>query len=306
MAKPITIFRASTGLNQKVDPSRVKFDGQTGVQDLTVAYNVDHDQTGRINRRKGYAVTARTEAVHSLWCDGGPCLFVTGTSLCLLGADMSYTALATVTSGATVDYEQVEEKAYWVNGYEKGIVENGSNSSWVRGTYYGPETKRNLSDPPIGTLVAAHSGHIYVARGKNLFYSDAYDFNAFDLSRGFLPFEHGLRMVRPVAGGIFVGTEAAVYFLAGKDPKRFEVEMVAESPVVRGTDVKLDLSDIGYEDLRQNMTGVGAMWTCHAGIYMGLPNGMAYNLTYKKLTKRSGLAGSGLVINDRYVALLNP
>lgn len=306
MAKPLTIFRASMGLNIKADPTRIAYDKESGVQDLAVAFNVDHDHTGRINRRKGYAATSRTESVHSLWCDGGPCLFVTGSSLCSLAADYSYVAIATVTPGAPVDYEQVLDKTFWVNGYEKGQVVNNENSDWIIGTYYGPETKRQLSDPPIGTIVAAYSGHMYIAKGEFLFYSEPYSLSAFDLSRGFLPIGSQIRMVRPVDDGIYVGTHKAVYFLSGKDPKKFSSNKVVNSPVIKGTDQEVDLSKIGYENLRQLQTGNGAVWTCEEGICLGMPNGHVFNLTHRKLTARSALSGSGLVMGDRYLALLNP
>jgi hypothetical protein len=306
MANPLTIFRASMGLNIKVDPTRIAYDKETGVQDLAVAFNVDHDQTGRINRRKGYAATARTETVQSMWCDGGPCLFVTGSSLCSLAADFTYTALATVTQGAKIDYEQVGDKTFWLNGYEKGQIANNENNAWVTGTYHGPETKRQLSDPPIGTIVAAHSGHMYIAKGEFLFFSEPFSFSTFDLSRGFLPLGSQIRMVRPVADGIYVGTHKAVYFLSGNDPKKFTLNKVLSSPVIKGTDQEIDLSNISWENLRQNQTGHGAIFTCKAGICLGLPNGQVHNLTHKKLTERSALSGSGLVIGDRYIALLNP
>lgn len=306
MAKPLTIFRASMGLNMKADPTRIAYDKEAGVQDLAVAYNVDHDHTGRIDRRKGFAVTSRTENIHSMWCDGGPCLFVTGSSLCSLAADFTYTALATVTPGAKVSYNQVLDTAFWANGYEKGQVVNNENNAWVIGTYSGPDTKRQLSDPPIGTIVAAHSGHMYIAKGEFLFFSEPYSFSAFDLARGFLPIGSQIRMVRPVEGGLFVGTHKAVYFLPGNDPTKFTFQKVLDSPVIKGTDRNLDLSTIGWEQLRQNQTGDGAIWTCHAGICLGMPNGQVFNLTYKKLTERSALSGSGLIMGDRYVALLNP
>jgi hypothetical protein len=305
MAKPLKIFQASLGLNVKVDPTRITYDPENGVQDLAVAYNVDHDQTGRINRRKGFATTLRTEAIHSLWCGDGPCFFVTGTSLCRLALDLSYTVLATVTQGSTVDFEQVKDTVYWVNGYEKGQIQNGANSAWVRGEYYGPTTKRTLSDPPIGTMVTAHSGHMYIVQGDVVWYSDPYSLNAFDLSRGFLPFESEIRMFRSVTGGIFAGDEKAVYFLRGNDPKKFSLDEVLSSPVIKGTDAKIDLSKIGFQSLRQNETGIGAMWTCHSGICLGMPNGQVFNLSYKKLTKMSALSGSGLVMGDRYITLLN-
>jgi hypothetical protein len=136
MATPITVFSGSTGLNTKLDPTRVRFDREAGISDLAVAYNIDHDASGRISRRKGYSATAVLSAVHSLWAatETGPCFFVTGTSLCELHTDYSYTALATVTAGARVRYAQLANKTFWLNGFEKGLIQYSTAESWTAGT----------------------------------------------------------------------------------------------------------------------------------------------------------------------------
>ncbi|HBF43032.1 MAG TPA: hypothetical protein DDW42_05260, partial [Desulfobacteraceae bacterium] len=116
MTDTLNIFTGSTGLNTEVDPVRLPFEPQSGVQDLAVAYNVDHDATGRISRRKGFSATTRTENAHSLWCDGGECLFASGTSLYVLNPDFTLTSVATITDGARLSYVQVHNKAFWANG----------------------------------------------------------------------------------------------------------------------------------------------------------------------------------------------
>ena len=112
MSEPLTIFSSTTGLNTKIDPARIKFDPASGLADLAVAVNVDIDSTGRIGRRKGFAATARTEDIHSLWCDGGACLFATGTSLCLLAADFSYITVASITANAPISYFELAGQSY--------------------------------------------------------------------------------------------------------------------------------------------------------------------------------------------------
>ena len=267
--EPVTIFSASNGLNVKVDPTRVPFDKTTGITDLAVAVNVNIDSTGRVGRRKGFAATTRTENIHSIWCGGGACLFVTASSLSLLGTDYTYTAVATVTPGAPVSYFQLEKRTYWMNGYEKGYVEAGLNHSWEKGRYVGPDTSRLLSDPPIGHLIAFAYGRAFIAQGPVIWYSEPFALGAFDLARNFLPFEGRITMMQPLHGGMFVSTEAETYFLPGRDPQGTEPGKVADYPAIRGTDVTVDLSKIGAGEL----TGIGAMWASTKGICVGTPDG---------------------------------
>ena len=303
MSDPITIFTGSTGLNVEVDPVRLPFDKETGVQDLAVAVNVDIDKTGRVSRRKGFSATSRTENIHSLWCDGGAGLFVTGTSLCELHADYSYTAIATVTAGARVSYFELSSRSYWMNGYEKGFVENGANNDWVFGSYVGPETTRQFSGPPIGQKVAYEFGHVFIAQGPVVWYSEPFNLNAFDLSRNFLPFEGKVTMFRPLpAGGIWVGTERNTYFLAGKNPRDMEMKKVAEYPAIENTDTFIDLALMGSGE----MLGTGVVWTSTKGICVGTSDGQMLDLTRKKISYPRSNIGAGICFDERYVTSLQP
>lgn len=307
MAKPMTIFRSSTGLNVKADPVRVRYDAQTGVTDLAACYNIDHDHTGRPSRRKGFEATAITSACHSLFCEGGDALCAIGSNLCLIAPDLSdYRSLATVTPGAGVSYAQVADQIFWVNGFEKGIVRAGVNQAWVKGQYYGPTSHRLLSNPPIGTIVRAHAGHMYIAQANVLWYSDPYNLNAFDLTRNYFAFESSIVMVEPVTSGIYVGTCAKVYFLAGTNPKNLQMVEKSIAPAIAGTQVKVDFSQIGFDELLQGSQGKGVMWTSPAGIYLGTAEGVAFNLTKYKLAKLDAVKGTAHVFNDKYVVCLAP
>ena len=302
MPDPITIFRRSNGLNVKTDPTRIPYDPSTGIEDLAVAVNIDHDQTGRVSRRKGFAATAATSAVHSIWCDGGPCLLVSGSSLCLLSPSYTTQALATVTAGARMSYFQLESRSYWMNGFEKGYVEAGVNNAWVRTTYVGPSTTRQFSDPPIGHLIAYEHGRVWIAQGSVAWFSEPYSLNDFDLARGFLPFESRMTMLRPVKGGVFFSDSQRTYFGSGTDPRAMDLIPVSESPAIEGTDHPLDMVKFGDG----SVNGLGAIWTAKNGVCVGMPTGQVINLTFKKLSYPSALKGASICFEGRYVATLEP
>lgn len=307
MADLIPIFRASTGLNTQLDPSRIVFDPEIGITDLAAAYNIDHDYSGRVSRRKGFNDTGITDSCHSLFCDGGEALMVTGTSLCLIAPDLSeYRAIATVTQGASVSYAQVVDMIFWCNGFEKGFVQAGTNNPWVKATYYGPTSDRVLSSPPIGTILMAFSGRMYVVQGNTLFHSDPYSLNAFDLVRGFFQFEGQITMARAVAGGMFIGTDKAAWFLDGSSPKSFRPIKASRSGAFKGTDTMVDLSDISPKDFLQNRTGEAVLWTGPEGVSVGMPDGQVFHLTKDKLAPLNAVKGAAAVINGRYVCTLAP
>jgi hypothetical protein len=302
MAEPIRIFSSSNGLNNKIDPVRLPYDPQTGVQDLAVAYNVDHDETGRISRRKGFAPTTRTEEVHSMFCEGGACLFVNGTKLYLLGADYSRQEVATVTQGAKMRYLQLGDRTYYANGFETGYIEDGINHAWSLGTYYGPDTDREFVGPPVGSRLAYHYGHIYVIQGSVAWHSEPYGLNLFDLARNFLPFESEIRMFRPVTNGIFVGLETNTIFIEGQLPQEMRRRLVCDYPAIEDTDVVIEASKVGGGDFY----GPAALWTSTEGIMLGIQDGSAINLTQRRMEYPSALRGSAVLFADRYLSLLEP
>lgn len=304
--KPLSIFSGSNGLNTKIDPARLY--SKKGIQDLAVAADVDTKDTGRLSRRKGYTKRITDVPIHSLFCDGGDCLFVTGTSLCVLNPDYTYETIGTVTEGARVRCAEINERIHWCNGNEKGFVFDKKNYSWVKGDYIGPETKRNLTNPPVGTIVEYYRNRIYIAQGKTLWYSEPGAFGAFDLVRGFFQYATDIRMVRAVEGGLYVSTEKNTYSLEGKSPLQFEQIKIADYPAIEGSDSKLEGSYVtgNFGSAIVEGFGISILWLSTQGICYGGPGGFK-NLTINKIADfPDGLTGSGLVYNGRYIGLINP
>lgn len=307
MSKPITIYRKTTGLNTLIDP--VDIDNSNGVQELAVAADIEISDKGRVSRRKGYASVLAGD-YHSLFCDGGDCICVSGASLIQLLPDYTTKTLATVTDGARVRACQVNNRIYWMNGNEKGYVENEENHDWVKGNYVGPDTDRIVVDPPIGTIVEYFNGRMYVAQGQALWISEAFNYHAFDLARGIIPFSSNIRMVRAVDDGIFISTQQEIVFLFGPGPDAFQQIHVAGYPAIEGTDAKFNGNFVYFKDGGTTITKSGqkaAMWLSEKGICAGFTGGKFANLTEEKLESLpSGLTGSGLVYKGKYVGLIDP
>jgi len=301
MSKPTTIFRGSTGLNTLADPVRIY--NQNGIKDLAVAGDVDVMDTGRLSRRKGF--TSRiTGDFRSLFCDGGACCFALGVKLCLLNADYTYIEIADITADATVNYTQINDRIYWCNGHEKGYITNSVNQPWVKGTYVGPDTKRNFSDPPVGTMVEYFNNRMYVVQNNVLWYSEPGAYGAFDLARGFYMWGTNIRMVRAVTDGLYISSGNNTYFLKGNSPKEFQQIKLADYPSIGGSDYKFAGSLV--EGSITEGEGESVMWMSNEGVCYGGPGGFK-NLTLNKIANfPDGLTGSGLIHNGRYIGLINP
>ena len=121
MPRKFRLFTGSTGLNNKIDPARLRYDSKTGVQELAACVNVEIDDARRVSRRKGCTKRVSGDC-HSLWSDGADCMVVKDDALCVLHTDYSTTPIRSVTPGARVSYCQVDNVIYYANGFERGKV----------------------------------------------------------------------------------------------------------------------------------------------------------------------------------------
>ncbi len=119
-------YQNFSGLRSDVDPERFE------LSDLAVANNCDIDKSGRIARRSGYANIVDT-ATHSLWASDnlGLAVCVQGTTLFRINSDYSLSILATgLTAAARMSYKRVNDRVYFSNGFQTGVIENGHVRSW--------------------------------------------------------------------------------------------------------------------------------------------------------------------------------
>lgn len=314
MAQDITIFAGTTGLNNRMDPARLTIDLDTGLCELAAALDVDIDDTGRVDRRKGMVATAVTGSCHSLFCDAGECLFGKGASLYRLNSDYSATTITTIAPGRRISYLQTLDPAnkpriFWCNGVQRGWVREGVNTDWNSGNtgtnYIGPYTSRPLADPPNGIhLLEMFSGWMMAAREDEIYVSEYMDFFTFDRHRR-INMGDRVTMMRAVKGGMYVGTTRRTYWLPGEAPSELGKDTAEESPTVEGSDV----SSVPASALRlENVSGNGAMWTSHKGVCWGGPEGLFINLTEHKLVIPTARYASAVYRDDvhKYVVLLQP
>ena len=293
-------LRGCAGVNVKVDPVRLKYDPETGVQFLAQAVNVDIDDSGRISRRKGLRSIATVSNAHSLWStkDQTRAYVIVGSGLYNLASDGNMSVVKVgLTYGAHGYYAQVNDQVYFSNGYEKGIISAQSVwSDWVETPYVGPDTERSFSGPPAGDRIAFYRGRMIIANNndKCLYFSEPLNFGCFDLVRGFVMFDSGFTMIAPLDNGVFISTESGVFFMAGQSYKEMEMKKVNDFPAVPGTDVIFELSGINPE-----MTGRAVCFVSKTrGICMGLDTGGVTSITQDKVIVPNGSSGCSVIDDD--------
>lgn len=301
--KRILWFSQSKGLDNVNDPIERDFNPEKGIEYAKICYNIDFKRIGRFGRRKGWNYTDITSSCHSLFCDGGVCLFVTGDALCMLNEDFTYTALRNVSEGREMDYQQVGSRIYYTNGVENGYILNDTSYAWTLPStvYNTKDSTKVLSPPPLGNMLAYFNGRMYVVQNYIAWHSKAYDLNVFNMTEGYMAFESAVTMFSPVTQGIWVGTNNKIAFISGSSPKDFKYEKKALYDVIPGTAVEVDGSKIGDSQL----SGVGVMFASkEGGLFFGSADGRLVPLTARQLTFPAVAKGSAVCIEDRYIVSL--
>jgi hypothetical protein len=296
-------IKQSQGLANKIDPARIQYSPKLGISNFAEAYNVDFDITGAVSRRKGFTATTITTASHSFFDAGEYCLFVTENNLCTLGMDYSTNVIRiTLTPGKYMSYCQLANMVLYMNGVQSGVVKEGVSYTYeMPSDPRYPDKTREYSNPPIGSIIRSFSGRVYIADGSTLWYSEPFAPSLFRKATNYIPFPARIVMVAPVLDGIFISTTRKIYFLAGKDAKKFEQIIVAHYPVIEGTDVEVDGIALNAGKISPLPL---QMFTTTNGICAGAAGGKLENLTYEVLDYPKALRGCAVYTGKKYIVCL--
>ena len=89
----LPLLNGTTGLNNRVDPLRVKYSAESGVSDLVTGINITIDQTGMPHSRDGKTVISNGN-FHSVFCDGGDCFTGEGIDMYQVNPDKTLRGIA--------------------------------------------------------------------------------------------------------------------------------------------------------------------------------------------------------------------
>ncbi|TVM31161.1 hypothetical protein DQK91_18805 [Oceanidesulfovibrio marinus] len=295
----------ASGLSTRVDPVRLQVNKDTGLIPLAAAVNVELDDTGRVSRRKGFQLHLSLAGAHSLFYSGGHCLFAAGTGLYRLHEDGTVSLVHDgLSPGFRVRYAQVERDIFFVNGKEGGRYsefDGQVRTGLPAATRPYPGDFRHREALPAGHLIAYYCGRLFVADEEALWWTEPHDYIRAVLAENYAPMTTRPRMIAPVNDGIYVSTSRETWFLAGATPEAFQFIKVANYPAIEGTETRVE-GRIGGGETRLDV----ALWATSKGICMGGPGGNVLNLTEQQLDLPDAMRGVGCIINDQYVALIEP
>ncbi len=295
------LFKGTSGLNTEIDPARIAFDSNSGLQDLAACKNINIDDTGRISRRKGFEKKLSGN-YHSAFPCGNYALCVTGDALTVLEADYSTTAIRQVTQGLRMSYVKVGSEIYYCNNREIGYVKDKNSYPWTATDYTSAIKTKNFSNPPAGHLIGFYNGRIYIAVDNALFFSEANSRNHFNLASNVIIESSRIRMFAPVVDGFYLGTGTEILFYSGNTPNEFSRRVVANYPVVEGTNTEVMMSQIGETE----EGGKAILVATKEGLAVGFKEGNFINFSEDKVRYPAANFGAGVFKDRKYIVTMQP
>jgi len=152
-------------------------------------------------------------------------------------------------------------------------------------------TTQFMKRMPGGAIVRIFHGRLLVARGDTLHFSEPFNIGLTSARHNFVRFQHDITMIEPVDGGVYVGTSAAVYFLAGTGPQDFEQSVASTNAPALGASVLLEASALPTDLERQGDTPC-ALWLGRLGYSVGMPAGLVHDVQSERIDLPEYDAGS--------------
>lgn len=318
MGKAITLMTGTSGVNNRVDPKRLKFDPETGIVELAEGLNVTIDDTGRPGRRKGYTLKF-PGSYHSMYVYNDHCYCVGGDTLYELNPDYSLRVLG---SGLIPDlfmsFVGIGTEVFHANGVHNGVIdqETGLVKPWVGNPYVGPPIKFQVTTKaPVGHLLDVMGGYLLLAIDRFILFSMPFAPYWFLPQKNAVQFTSKITMMRAVEDGVWVSDQRAIYFLSGSDPNKWEQLDKAPYPAIFGTVADAEISKVGALAAKaagamsftsKGAGNIGLMWATPRGICAGNGNGTFLNLTEAKLVLPSAIQGAGHWHDGQYIVSLRP
>lgn len=304
------ILQQFTGLKNTVSPERLL------ATELEIAINADIDDTGQLRRRRGF--TKRDSANFRSLYDGTPgkVFGVRDNVLGIIRPDYSFFSLTSV-SDERVSYDTIGPDTYFSSRTHSGIIDGQDNVNpwgtvedalWVSPVInptatMGAISGKLLGPPPLAHDIAYYRGRMYLADDRMLWATEPFLYGLVDKTRTFFQFEDNITMLAAMDDGLYVGTEAGLYFMQGATLPELKRSIINSDKVYPGSAVWVPTEQV-HPDARKGAmpSNQSVVFMTSGGIMAGMDGGQCYNMTQGGMVFPDAISAAGLFREDSGVS----
>lgn len=290
----LTIVKSFLGLNNTVPQQNVPFDFETGQIQLAESVNVKFNKAGRPERRFGSGLLTGGE-FHSLWSwKNQYCYVAETTDLYQVGTDLGLTGIRSGLSGDRISYVWTPLGIYYANGTDRGILKENASFTWNMGEKARQADPRYYTGPPARLKHLEFFSSCMFGSVDNVIWRSVS--NQYDLYRRSMAWNQvpgAIRMLKAVAGGMYISDDKKTYFAQGNDPQEWTRRTVMEVPAMEWSVVPELVSPklIGQEG-----DDGWACWVSADGLVFGSPAGNIIQPTEEMIEMPTGFQNGAAVI----------
>jgi hypothetical protein len=198
-------------------------------------------------------------------------------------------------SGDRISYCWTPLGVYCANGTQLWILHDDSYQLWEKGTPPREDDPRDYSGPPAGTRhVEFYASRVFAAFDNVLVRSLPNHYNLFRMAKDFNQVPGEIRMVKAVAGGMYISDDTRTYFAQGNDPDSWTRRTVMEVPAMEWSDTPELVSP---KDIGQEGDDGWACWVSANGLVYGSPIGNIIEPTKNQIKVPTGFQMGAAVMD---------
>ena len=152
----------------------------------------------------------------------------------------------------------------------------------------------HLAPMPGGRFVRGYSGRLFVAAGDTLWFSEPLRPHLTAPRHNFIRFVGDIRIVEFVAGGVYVGDDRGVWWLAGEDPTQYRLQHASDAVAVACSSALAPSHHLGVMGSRA--AADCAVWLSADGYMVGPPGGQVTALHSDRIRLAPQIAGRSIFL----------
>ena len=158
---------------------------------------------------------------------------------------------------------------------------------------------QHLAPMPPGQFVRGDKGRLYVAAGDTLWFSEPLRPHLTDPRHSFIQFSGDIRFMEIVNFGMYVGDDRGVWWLAGTDPAKFELQSVSDALPIRRSSITILTSNLGEPFSKSENND--ALWLSTHGYMVGSVRGEVSPLHPERVRLAADLEGKSVFMTRKGV-----